>query len=98
MNETTTAPTISFALTYQNLRALFIAGFTLDAVLFFVPVIKTKVGSFAGIGGEERTLSALDLTHALMQSEHAGRGIFYVVIFSAMVAFAVLAIKIRARI
>jgi len=88
---------VSFSLTYRNLRALFFAGFALTAVLTFVPALKAEVGGFMGMGGEERSLSALDLIRLLFQGGQAGLGILFVLMFCTTVAFAVLAIKYPRR-
>ena len=97
MNETQNPPTVSFSATYRNLRALFIAGFALNAILFFVPALKAKVGGFLGFGGEERTFSVLTLTREIIQAGHLGLGLFFVIIFCIAVAFVVLAIKYPRR-
>ncbi len=97
MNETTNTPTVSFSLTYRNLRALFIAGFALNALIFFLPAFKVKVGSVLGMGGEVRTFSALTLTREVIQAGHIGVGLFFVIVFCIAVAFVVVAIKYPRR-
>jgi hypothetical protein len=97
MNETQNVPTVSFSFTYGSLRALFFVGFALSAVLEFVPVLKMKVGGFMGIGGEERSMSALDLIRLLFQGGQTGLAILFVLMFCVTLAFAALALKYPRR-
>ena len=89
MNEPQNAPTISFSLTYRNLRTLFIAGFAYQAVEFFIP-------TFKAVGGD-KSFSTLDLIRLIFQMGHYGMGIYCVLIFCAAVAFAVLGFKYPQR-
>jgi hypothetical protein len=97
MNEPENPPTVSFSLTYRNLRALFIAGFVLQCVLVFVPSLRMTVGSVMGYGGEVRTFSDLEIIRLLFQGGKMGLGTYLVILFCATATFAVLAIKYPRR-
>ncbi len=92
MNEEPRQIPISVPLTYPTLRGVFVAGLLLDLVLTFVPAYRTKVGSFLGFGGEERSLSAFDMIRIQLQNQ-SGWGVFNVAYFGAYAALVVLAWK-----
>src|SRR5437667_12507513 len=91
MNETTTTPTVSLSLSYRNLRLAFLAGFALNILLTFVPSMKVKVGGLIGVGGEEKTLSALNAIRLISQAGQFGVALLFVLFFCITVAFLVLA-------
>lgn len=97
MNKESNPPQEGFSLTYRSLSILFIAGFTIQAVLWFVPAAKVTVGGLIGQGGQELSLSNLDAVRLLIQSGQVGLGILFVTFFCITVAFVALAMKYPRR-
>lgn len=100
MTEPTRAPDIgpsSSSSKYRSYRRVFIGGFALSILLWFVPSVTMKVGGFLGVGGEEKTLSVLDVVRMLFRAGHLGFAFFLVLLFCISAAFLVLAIKYPRR-
>jgi hypothetical protein len=72
---------------------MFVAGFGLDALLFFVPYYHARVGGFLGIGAQQRSFSILELIQLTFANGREGQGLFSVLVFCSMIVFAVLGIK-----
>jgi hypothetical protein len=53
--------------TFRTLRALFLAGYVMDLILWFVPRWKMNVGGLMSMGGEERTFSMFSMVRLLSQ-------------------------------
>jgi hypothetical protein len=97
MSELSETPTVSFTLSSQILRVLFVAGFALNAALTFVPTLKNESGGFMGLGSEKQSLSGFDIVRMTFQHGQGGLGVFYVLVFCIPVAFAVLGITYPRR-
>jgi len=89
MNEPSNTPTISFSLSYRNLRTLFIVGFGYQAIEFFITTLKV-------VGGQQ-TFSALDIIRLVFQNGNPGLGFMLVLLFCAAVAFVVLGFQYPRR-
>jgi hypothetical protein len=95
MNARSQAPALNFLLTYRNLRALFIAGFVIKAILFFIPSFSMRAGGFMGRGGEERSMSRFDLSRVASpvgQSPNPYASIGTVFAFCILITFILLAV------
>jgi hypothetical protein len=86
---------VSGSRTYRILRSLFIAGFALSSVLYFIPWY-TPTGdalrAWLAIGGVERHLSSFDLCRLLVSTGNVQSGAFYLFMSAVEVVLMLLAI------
>ena len=75
MSEERREVTILVPIGYRTTRLVFLAGLLLDLILYFVPAL--------GFGGEEKSLSPLDVTRLYFQRGEAGWGFLNVAFFAA---------------
>ncbi len=83
--------------TFRTLRALFLAGYVLNIILWFVPSFKASIGGFMGMGGEERVLSMFSMVQLASQQGNMGLTIFMVLIFASNIVFIALALALPRR-
>ena len=82
--------------TFRTLRALFLAGYVLNIILWFVPA--TFVGFFAGCGSSGGFLvSMFSIVRLLSQQGNLGATIFFVLIFVSNIVFIALALALPRR-
>lgn len=82
---------------YRRLRNLFLLGYALNIVLWFVPAITMRVGTFLGVGGEDKTFSMFSLVRLISQQGKLGLTIFFVSVFASNIVFIVLALALPRR-
>ena len=85
MSEERREVTILVPIGYRTTRLVFLAGLLLDLILYFVPAL--------GFGGEEKSLSPLDVTRLYFQRGEAGWGFLNVAFFAATAVVLFLAWK-----
>jgi hypothetical protein len=90
MLESNDAPTITIKVTQSKLRAMFVAGFGLNAVSFFFP-------SYHAPGVVDRMFSSLEIIRSQFANGRDGWGLFNVLAFCSIVGFAVLGMKYPRR-
>lgn len=82
---------------YYRLRALFLLGYALNILLWFVPMARMKVGGFLAFGAEEKTFSMLSMVRLLSQQGALGMTLFLVAVFASNIVFIVLALALPRR-
>lgn len=83
---------------FLMLRRLFILGYSMNIVLWFIPsvVIRGNVGGFLWPAQPDRLLSMFSLVRLISQ-ENPLLTLFFVLVFASNIAFIVLAIKVPKR-
>jgi len=92
MNNTQSDRVLTFTVSFRNLRTIFIVGFLIEVVLWFVPAGVLETTGFLGLQIQRQVVSALDIVRMLFQLQKEGFGFLYVLFFCAELAFLVLAI------
>ncbi|HEY7214235.1 MAG TPA: hypothetical protein VIC28_06365, partial [Thermoanaerobaculia bacterium] len=75
---------------YGMLRRLFVLGYSMNIVLWFVPAFRMKVGGDLGFGAEDKVFSMLSMVRLISQTS-PGWTLFFVVTFASNIVFLVLA-------
>lgn len=70
---------------------LFVVGVAVQVALLFVPAYRARVGGLFGFGGEERSLTNLDVIRLFFRAGQNGWGLLNVFVYSAYGALLVLA-------
>ena len=96
MEMTTDSLAVKPSRTYCLLRPVFVAGFILSLILYFVPCYKAAGDVLKGwlsIGGVERSLSSFDLCRLLLQTGNVQWGVFYIGLSGFELALVLLALR-----
>lgn len=81
---------------YAMLRRLFVLGYAMNIILWFVPTMRMKVGGILGVGAQEDVYSVLTLVQRISQTS-PGWHLFFVLTFASNILFIVLAVAYARR-
>lgn len=95
MTDKTNDLQISFLFSYKNLRALYIAGNVLNAIVFVLPYLSYRGGTFGRPGNV--VYSTLEICRLSLDNGILGWGLIMVLTFCGSVALAALAISYPRR-
>ena len=96
MKMTTDSPAVKPSRTYRLLRPVFVAGFVLSLILYFVPCYKPAgdvLKAWLSMGGVERPLSSFDLCRLLVHTGNVQWGAFYIALSGVELALVLLALR-----
>ncbi len=96
MEITTDSLAVKPSRTYRLLRPVFVAGFILSLILYFVPCYKPAgdvLKAWLSMGGVERPLSSFDLCRLLVHTGNVQWGAFYIALSGVELALVLLALR-----